>query len=203
VDALAAFAHELRTPLTSLRMVIDLSLDEKTRTLSLDEELSQALLSSLQQLERLADEVQELSRLERGRINLNREPATLAAALERARAWLGPGIRLTLERVESGPSVEDGQAFARALAAMAKAANDAGDGSGEVVFVNSQREHELIVSFECGPPGGERPIGSDASLPLYRARLLLAALDGTVMVERGTRYCRVAARLPLEAREHP
>ncbi|MDZ7727949.1 MAG: histidine kinase dimerization/phospho-acceptor domain-containing protein [Dehalococcoidia bacterium] len=93
-EGVGAFVHELRTPLTSLRMVIELARrSSEGDRLVLDEELAQMMESSLQDLQDLAQSLQEGSWLERGKIQLGTGPADLATVLDNARERLGEHVQ--------------------------------------------------------------------------------------------------------------
>lgn len=98
---MGAFAHEVRTPLTSIKMVMELARRQSTEGgLLLDDELAGMLRTSVDDLQSLADDLQETSRLERGRLNLSPGPCDLAAAVEAARDLL--------RSIEISGSVEPG-----------------------------------------------------------------------------------------------
>ena len=68
-EAMGAFAHEVRTPLTSIRMVMELARRQSSEgQLMLDAELAEMLSSAVDDLLGLADDLQEGSRLERGKL---------------------------------------------------------------------------------------------------------------------------------------
>ena len=57
-EAMGAFAHEVRTPLTSIRMVMELGRRQSTGgQLVLDRELANMLSTSVDDLQRLADDL--------------------------------------------------------------------------------------------------------------------------------------------------
>src|SRR6188768_3431559 len=89
-EAIGAFAHEIRTPLTSIKIAMDLARRQSAEgELLLDPELAEMLRTSVEDLERLTDDLQETSRLERGRLALSTGPCDLMAAIEAARDMLG------------------------------------------------------------------------------------------------------------------
>lgn len=199
-ETMGAFAHEIRTPLTSIRMVMELAKRSADTEggLRLDRELADMLAASVDDLQQLADDLQEMSRLERGKLALAPGPCDLAAAVSAAGELLGgsPAIE-----GEAPPAVEgpwDAGRLVRALAGLARSANRMGDGSGTVRLTCRVEPGQAVVEFASGRPGGEeRPITADAGFAFFRARQLVVAMGGSVHCERRDRFARVAAVLPL------
>ena len=199
-ETMGAFAHEIRTPLTSIRMVMELAKRNADTEggLYLDRELAEMLAASVDDLQQLADDLQEMSRLERGKLALAPGPCDLAAAVSAAGELLGgsPAIE-----GEAPPTVEgpwDAGRLVRALAGLARSANRMGEGSGTVRLTCRVEPGQAVVEFASGTPGGEaRPIAADAGFTFFRARQLVVAMGGSVHCERRERFARVAAVLPL------
>jgi len=195
---MGAFAHEVRTPLTSIRMVIELARRQaRGDELVLDPELAEMLRQSVDDLQHLADDLQEASRLERGRLVVGHGPADLGAAVEAARDLLGNGIRLsgTVTGAVEGPW--DGPRLVRAIAGFAESANRVGDGSGSVSFGVAKADDHVTLRFESGTPGGEeRAIQSDAGFGFFRSRQFVLAMGGSVDYARSERYARFLVALP-------
>ena len=202
-EALSAFSHEIRTPLTSIRMILDLALkDPASGGIVLDAELATMLDTSLHDLQNLADDLQDSSRLERGRLPLAAGPTDLRDALrqslEAAAASAGsPGIRTTLPPFETVSGSWDTAQLVRALADLAIAADRGGAGSGAVACTVSVAG-PVCIEFSSGDAaGGPRPIGPDLGFRFFRARAVILALGGQVAVERGVRCARITIQLPL------
>jgi signal transduction histidine kinase len=197
-EALGAFAHEVRTPLTSIKMVMELARRQSTEGgLLMDDELAGMLRTSVDDLQSLADDLQETSRLERGRLNLSPGPCELSAAVEAARDLLR-GIEITgsVEPGIDGPW--DAARLVRAIAGFAESANRIGDGSGSVVLDLSVRAASVELAFCSGKPGGEeRPIAADAGFSFFRSRQLVLAMGGSVHCQRAERYATFRVALPL------
>lgn len=197
-EAMGAFAHEVRTPLTSIKMVIELARRQSNEgELILDSELAGMLKTSVEDLQALADDLQETSRLERGKVNLSVGPCDLSFAVEAARELMAP---IELSGIPE-PGLEgawDSARLVRALAGFTKAVDRIGDGSGVVGLEAHRSEGFAELIFTSGKPGGEeRPIAADAGFSFFRSRQLVLALGGFVHCQRAERYamCRVA--LPL------
>ena len=198
-EALGAFAHEIRTPLTSIRMVIELAKRLGAGGLPvLDEELGAMLDASVDGLERLADDLQEFSRLERGRIALSGGVCELAAAVETARELAAPDLKFV---GKGGPpgliGPWDAGRLVRAIAGFAQAANRIGDGSGTVDLGWEGTAAGAALRVASGSPGGtERPIGADAGFAFFRSRQYVLAMGGTVDCRRAERFVEIRVGLP-------
>ena len=198
-EAMGAFAHEVRTPLTSIRMIIELARRQSADgQLLLDAELSAMLGSSIDDLQHLADDLQEASRMERGTVAISHGPCDLGAALEAARGLMGREIELTGPVPEGIEGPWDVPRLVRAIAGFATAANRIGNGSGAVRFSHQMLASATTLCFESGTPGPEtRAVSADAGFAFFRSRQLVVALGGEVTCTRGERYVKIVAALPL------
>lgn len=197
-EAMGAFAHEVRTPLTSIKMVMELARRQSAEGgLLLDDELADMLRTSVDDLQSLADDLQETSRLERGRLNLSQGPCDLAAAVEAARDLLR-GIEID---GSVGPGIDgpwDAARLVRAIAGFAESANRIGNGSGVVSLDVTTRPGAIELAFCSGEPGGaERLIGADAGFSFFRSRQLVLAMGGSVHCQRAERFATFRVALPL------
>ncbi len=100
-DFLAALAHELRNPLAPLGTGLDI-MAEQGRGLPWAEQTVEKMQRQLSQLVRLVDDLLDVSRIDRGRIELRREQVAIAEVLEQAVDTSRPLLdarrhRLTLE----------------------------------------------------------------------------------------------------------
>ena len=182
---MGAFAHEVRTPLTSIKMVMELARRQSSEgELLLDSELAEMLKTSVEDLQGLADDLQETSRLERGKVNLSPGPCDLALAIEAAREMVGP---IELNGIPE-PGLEgpwDAARLVRALAGFTVSANRIGDGSGKVRLEAHRSEGAAELIFTSGQPGGaERQIAADAGFAFFRSRQLVLAIGGSVHCQR-------------------
>ena len=196
-EAMGAFAHEVRTPLTSIRMVMELARRQSSEgQLLLDSELAEMLSTSVDDLQHLADDLQEASRLERQKASVSRGPCDLRAAVEAARDLATP---IVIDG--AAPSVEgpwDAARLVRAIAGFAEAANRIGDGTGLVRLVATAQAPHATISLESGTPAGEeRPILADAGFGFFRSRQFVLAMEGSVDCARSERYANILVRLPL------
>jgi len=200
-EAMGAFAHEVRTPLTSLRMVLELAKRQSTGSdLVLDPELTSMLNSSIGGLQRLADDLQETSRLERGKLPLGSGPCELEAAAAAAAELIGPAVQFVF--VTGGvPAVTgawDVPRVIRAIAGFAESTNRIGDGSGQVRLAVNHTPEAVQLQFESGTPSPEqKPIAADAGFAFFRSRQFILAMGGSVDWARSERYLSATMSLPL------
>jgi signal transduction histidine kinase len=81
-DVVATVAHELRTPLTSLRMAVHLCAEEAAGPISEKQaDLLFAAREDCERLQRIVDDLLDLSRVEAGRMELQRGPVSAGALL--------------------------------------------------------------------------------------------------------------------------
>jgi signal transduction histidine kinase len=199
-EAMGAFAHEVRTPLTSIRMVLELASREADgKGLTLDAELAAMLNSSVDDLQQLADDLQEASRLERHKLLLGRGPCDLRAAVEAARELLGHEAEILGDVPEHIEGPWDVPRMVRAIAGFTRSTNRIGDGCGVVGLAFEHGGNEIRLGFSSGEPGGDaKEIGADAGFSFFRSRLFVMAMGGALDWERSNRYFRMTAHLPLE-----
>lgn len=197
-EALGAFAHEVRTPLTSIRMVLELARrDSQGDTLMLDGELAAMLTAAIDDLQSLADDLQEASRLERRKAALSLGPCDLQAAFATAAELLSPDIAIDGELPPAVAGPWDAGRLVRALAGFAKSANRIGDGSGVVRTSTRLLPEEVVVELTSGWRGHEvRAIAADAGFAFFRSRQFILAMGGRVQWERTERHLLVRTFLP-------
>ena len=98
-EFLAVLAHELRNPLVPIRNALDVwpALDEPAAS----ESIRRMIGRQVEQMVRLVDDLMDVSRITRGKIELRKEPVELQAVVGRALETLDPllqarGLRLTV-----------------------------------------------------------------------------------------------------------
>ncbi|MBI2766977.1 MAG: HAMP domain-containing histidine kinase [Chloroflexi bacterium] len=199
-EAMGAFAHEVRTPLTSIRMVIELARRETPNEgLVLDSELAAMLITSIDDLQQLADDIQEASRLERHKLLIGRGPCDLHAAVETAEELLQGDIAIAGSVPKGIDGAWDLPRVVRAIAGFTRATNRIGDGSGSVRLDCAVTGDGVRLRFTSGTRAGEpKPVAADAGFGFFQSRLFVLAIGGTVEWERSNRYFSVTACLPLE-----
>ena len=103
-DLVATVAHELRTPLTSLRMAVHLCAEEAAGPITEKQaDLLYTAREDCERLQRIVDDLLDLSRVEAGRVELQRSPvspATLVADAATQAQAAADAARVALEVVE-------------------------------------------------------------------------------------------------------
>ncbi len=152
-EFLATLAHELRNPLAPLRNglgILRLTLDGERRV----EHTLAVMERQLAHLVRLIDDLVDVSRISRGKIELRRQPLDLAAAVAEAAAVAGP--RLEAEERElsvelpSEPVVVDGDGtrLAQVVANLLDNAAKYTDRGGHIRLAVERRDGEAAISVE-------------------------------------------------------
>jgi len=200
-EAIGAFVHELRTPITSIRMVMEIAKRASPGgPAQLDEELLQMMETSLLDLQGLTDALQELSRLERGRLALRSERAAMGEVL--AGAAEITGLRFDGNRDDGIAGEWDRERLTVAMSGVAWAANRCGAGDGVVRCFVEDGDDGCVVTLESGSRSGQvKPIDADLGHGFYRGYALIRAMQGSISVHRETGY--VALRVSLPAKRAP
>jgi signal transduction histidine kinase len=201
-EMIGAFIHDLRTPLTSLRMVVEVGrqMGNNDGGVALDNELVGMLESSLGDIQRLTDQLHELSWLERGRLTPVRARCSFRSLLERASAELDGSVELDWECPDGIEGDWDAERTVEALKGLVEASFRCGSGEGSVHLVAARDDGVVQVRIWSGEPGGEeRPANADLGYPFFRSHALFRCLGGTVQVERADGYCAIDVELPLAA----
>lgn len=196
LEAIGAFAHELRTPLTSMRMLIELArMQSPEDELHLRGDLPQLLYQTVGSLERLADELQELSRIDRGRVTYAHELCDLEALVRQAADEAG-AIRSEIRLAGAAALWSDAARLRSSLAKLIVAADHSGDGSGQV-RVEIEGGEAPRVRLESGVPGGPAlELAADMGFGFFAARRCIAALGGLVLSERREGFLAITVLFP-------
>ncbi len=106
-DLIANVAHELRTPLASIKGYMEGMIDG---VLPAEPDTYQQIYHEADRLQRLVNDLQELSRVEAGAFELNRRPLAVAALVQQTATRLRPqfeekGVSLTLNLPSDLPPV--------------------------------------------------------------------------------------------------
>lgn len=199
VEAIAAFSHEIRTPLTSLKMLIELGrrhgADGEVR---LDAEMTQMLVLTVDEIHRMVDEVQESSRLMRGKLRLRDASQSLNSIFEQTAHYLPAGFDLNGSLPSDITGSWDGERLPRAIAGFASAVDRLGRGNGHVETAFEHQPGHIVMTFGSGMPAGvcEPFFNADAGFPFFTARQLVLAMGGSVHCERFDHCARVRVTLP-------
>lgn len=221
-DFLSVAAHELKTPMTSLRGYTQLALRRLARDGQVASErltpALEAVAGQTSKLARLVDHLLDMSRLEAGKLTLERQPTDVAALVEQvvsgARTWseqhtiilaAAAGVRahvdpLRLEQIltnlldnaikysPEGSTID--VTILRGTSMLELSVRDFGLG-----ICLGQREH-IFERFHQGHESGSR---SGMGLGLYISRQIVELHGGQIRAEfppdGGT---RIIVRLPIE-----
>jgi len=181
-----------------MRMVMELAKSGPAgEAMALDAELAAMLRTSVEELIKLADDLQELSWIERGKVTVGRGPASLPAAWDQAVARLRGRLAMSGPQPPSLEGPWDEARLVSVIEAFALAANRCGDGSGEVEATAQECDGELCLDFRSGDLAGEvRAVDSDFGFPFFRAGAVALAMGGRIEVDRRERSCRIVLHLP-------
>jgi len=197
VAALAAFSHEIRTPLTALRMITDLATPAENGGKMLDAELVEMLGSSLDELNNLADALQEQSRAERGLVSPANGRTTLGEILDFALAAAAEQA-VTLVPAGTIPDTDgpwDRHRLGGALASLVIGLDRLATHSGQVRCEAGPGSPGLV--FSSSGSGEERPDPlRPAPFAFFVGIAELEAAGWTVDLELDDE-CRCTVSLPL------
>jgi signal transduction histidine kinase len=201
-EFIANASHELRTPLFSLggflELLTDEELDEETRAEFLD-----TMREQVERLTRLAGDLLDLSRLDAGRLRVEREPVELAdvarALVDEFQAVARTGERsLELELDGAAPALgDDERALRIGRALVENALRHTPPGTRIVVRAAGEEGRPVLEVADDGPgiPPAELPhvfdrfyrvdgsLASGSGLGLAIARELAERMDGLLEVE--------------------
>jgi two-component system phosphate regulon sensor histidine kinase PhoR len=109
-EFVANVSHELRTPLTSIRALVETLEAGAIDDPEVSSDFLARIISEVDRLASLVDELLDLARLESGRVRINPEPVAADVALHRAAERLGPqteraGLRVDVTVAPDTPTV--------------------------------------------------------------------------------------------------
>jgi signal transduction histidine kinase len=223
-ELVAWVSHDLRTPLAGLRAMAE-ALEDGVATSP--ERYHKQIRIEVDRLTGMVDDLFEISRLQAGapssrtdRVSLDDLVSDCVAALEPVAGL--QGVRLIGRATSTAEVVGNGAELNRALTnLLVNAIRHTGqDGTVEIVLRATDDPHapaaEVTVSDECGgiaaddlarvfdvgfrgePSRTHQPgLGAGAGLGLAITRGIVAAHDGSVLVENSDGGCAFTVRLPL------
>ena len=181
-----------------MRMVMELAKNGADgEAMTLDEELGSMLRASVDELIKLADDLQELSWIERGKVAVGRGPGNFRAAFDEAVDRLQGRVSLVGADIPARDGPWDESRLVGVIEAVAVAVNRCGEGTGRVDAAMEERADEVCLSFRSGDLSGEpRAVDSDLGFPFFRAGAVVLAMGGHLEVDRHQRSCRIVLHLP-------
>ena len=219
-EFIANASHELRTPLFSLGGFLELLDDEELDQQTRDEFLA-TMRDQVERLSKLATELLDLSRLDAGHIDLEREPVSLAATARLVAHEFGPVSRqsqheLVVEADEDTVAAGDEQRIVQVLRNLVENAFVHTPPGTRVILRAERMRDGMALSVEDDGPGvppeqlahvferfyrGDGTRASGSGLGLAIAHELAVVMDGTLTVD--SRPGRTIFSLTLPAAELP
>ncbi len=165
-EFVATVSHELRTPLTSLNMSVDILAKNVVGEINdRQRELVTAAKDDVERLRKLVYDLLNLSRLEAGKAEVEKEPVYLRELIEDALKPLRlpfdeKGIGLRVDVDDSVPMVSvDRRQFSWVFSNLANNALRFTDTGGSVTFTGVARAKDVLISVRdtgCGIPPEEQ-----------------------------------------------
>ncbi len=155
---LATLAHELRNPLAPLSNALELWPSMERNPVEM-EKLRQMMERQVQQMIRLIDDLLDMSRITRGKIQLRKQPVDVTTLVNGALESVGPFIqkfdhRLSID-LPKQPLYVDGD-VARLLQVISNILHNAAKYTGRngKIWVSAKREqHEAVIRVRDNGPG--------------------------------------------------
>lgn len=225
-EFLATMSHEIRTPLHGVLGMVELL--GETEVQAPQQDLLRTLRSSGRQLQRIIDDVLDISRIEAGRLNLDPRPFELIGLLEQVVDLHAPnaarkGLDMRLRMASDLPmlAVGDADRIVQVLGNLLNNAVKFTDRGGVELVVDHDGAGRLFMAV-CDSGPGIAPddqarlfqpfVQLDASitrshsgsgLGLAICRRLVAAMDGELRLARADRGCRFQLWLPVLPVDRP
>lgn len=189
-------AHELRTPLTSVKGFAQLLLRPGSGP-NASRRYVELILGESNRLMRIIDDIVDLSRMERGLLEMQREPIAITAVLENAAEQLeAHGIRPEIRLADDLPPIRgDVEKLCQALVNLVHAGARYHQGPGPLTLHATRADQELRLRLDVVGPVPEHrlahvfdhlPSGADPAptgLSLYIAKNFVDAHGGRLWLE--------------------
>jgi signal transduction histidine kinase len=222
-ELVASVSHDFRTPLTSIRGHAERLLNRSDRDTTAVDQALQTILQNTERLDRLADQLHELSRLDAQQVSPSIEPFSIAELVHDIAVKFQPkaeerGVRLAVDRDDDLPAVHADIGLIERLISnlVDNALGNTPEGGRVHVNLSLRRDrvHVQVADTGRGIPndeiplvtqrfyqiqrdGDEAPRGSGLGLSIAAeiAELHASALNIDSAVDKGT---RIAFHLPTE-----
>ncbi|MDP9175443.1 MAG: cell wall metabolism sensor histidine kinase WalK [Planctomycetota bacterium] len=93
-DFVSSVSHELRTPLASIKAYVEMLIDGETDDEKTTREFYEVIQNEANRLSRLIDNILNISRIESGLVQVNKQPQSLMVILKEALEVIAPQARL-------------------------------------------------------------------------------------------------------------
>ncbi len=159
---LATLAHELRNPLAPLRTGLDILLHQSEPTAPMARTLA-AMNRQLDHLVRLVDDLLDVSRINRGTLEMRKEHVTLSSVIERAIETASPGTMrrnqsVTVDAGEAVPAYVDATRIAQIVGNLVNNASKH-SAAGAEIRIELRRDRDSasidVVDHGAGIPGDQ------------------------------------------------
>ncbi|PLS77685.1 MAG: hypothetical protein CYG59_22480, partial [Chloroflexi bacterium] len=148
-------SHELRTPLTSIKGYIDLVLDEEVGDITADQrDFLEIVKTNADRLVTLTNDLLDVSRIEAGKIELQRQPVDVAQLVRRVSTTLRPQLeakdqRLKLELAPTLPLISaDGDRITQVLTNLLSNAHKYTPKGGHIVIAATHEPTQVRIEVQ-------------------------------------------------------
>ncbi len=148
-------SHELRTPLTSIKGYIDLVLDEEVGDITADQrDFLEIAKTNADRLVTLTNDLLDVSRIEAGKIELQRQPVDVAQLVRRVSTTLRPQLeakdqRLKLELAPTLPLISaDGDRITQVLTNLLSNAHKYTPKGGHIVIAATHEPTQVRIEVQ-------------------------------------------------------
>jgi signal transduction histidine kinase len=220
---IATVSHELRTPLAAIKGYATTLLAEDVRwSAEAQREFLQVISQESDRLSNLVTNLLDLSRIEAGSLQIDREACDLAELIDGVRQALDPELRqrVSVEITADMPPVAlDRHRVEAVIRNLVHNADRYGDDAGPIRIAAGRQNGEAVVSVEDDGPGIPPDVGDRIFEPFFRiedglarsvpgaglglsiSRGFIEAHGGRIWLEPEAPPTRIAFSLPLEVLE--
>ncbi len=93
-DFVSSVSHELRTPLASIKAYVEMLIDNEANDEKTKQEFYEVIQGEANRLSRLIDNILNISRIESGLVQINKQPQSLAVIIKQALEVIAPQAKM-------------------------------------------------------------------------------------------------------------